>query len=199
MATVTTSMYSDVMSTRDDLVEATRELLWERGYAGTSPAAILQASGAGQGSMYHHFRGKEALARAAIERNAHEMREQIAADLTTEGGTIERVATYLRRERDVLKGCQFGRLVQDVDVVESAALRAEVADMFAWTRARLTEVIAEGIERGELDPTLDAARTARVVAATVQGAYVLARAEQDVAVFDEAVEGVLALLATARP
>jgi TetR/AcrR family transcriptional repressor of nem operon len=37
---------------------STRELRWERGYAATSPRAILDRAGAGQGSMYHHFAGK---------------------------------------------------------------------------------------------------------------------------------------------
>src|SRR3954453_13559214 len=57
----------------DRLIESTRELLWERGYVGTSPKAIQQLAGAGQGSMYHHFEGKPDLARAAIERTAAEM------------------------------------------------------------------------------------------------------------------------------
>ncbi|WP_390624043.1 helix-turn-helix domain-containing protein [Fodinicola feengrottensis] len=56
------------MSTSERLIESTRELLWERGYVGTSPKAIQQRSGVGQGSMYHHFDGKPDLARAAISR-----------------------------------------------------------------------------------------------------------------------------------
>ena len=37
----------------------------QRGYAGTSPKAIQERSGAGQGSMYHHFHGKPDLALVA--------------------------------------------------------------------------------------------------------------------------------------
>ena len=67
------------MSTPDRLIEATRELLWERGYVGTSPKAIQQRAGAGQGSMYHHFAGKPDLALAAIRRTAEEMRDTAEA------------------------------------------------------------------------------------------------------------------------
>ena len=68
-------MYSPAMSTPERLIESTRELLWERGYVGTSPKAILERSGAGQGSMYHHFKGgKPDLALAAIRRTAEELR-----------------------------------------------------------------------------------------------------------------------------
>jgi len=46
------------MDARERLIETTRDLLWERGYVGTSPRAILTRAGVGQGSMYHNFTGK---------------------------------------------------------------------------------------------------------------------------------------------
>lgn len=186
------------MSTREDLIETTRELLWERGYNATSPRAILTASGVGQGSMYHHFHGKEALAQAAIERNKMEMRDQVIAELTTGQTAIERLRTYLLRERQVLKGCRFGRLAQDPDVLQSPTLQAEIKEMFEWIQQQLTGVIAAGIAAGEFHAHIDAAKTGAAIAATLQGAYVLARAEQDVTVFEDAIEGILSLLAVAQ-
>ena len=50
------------VNARERLVDATQELLWEQGYAATSPKDILHRAGAGQGSMYHHFAGKQELA-----------------------------------------------------------------------------------------------------------------------------------------
>lgn len=67
-------MYTDRMSTSERLIESTRDLLWERGYVGTSPKAILERAGAGQGSMYHHFKGKPDLALTAIRRTAEQLR-----------------------------------------------------------------------------------------------------------------------------
>jgi TetR/AcrR family transcriptional repressor of nem operon len=183
------------MDTRNDLIEATRRLLWERGYEATSPRAILDASGAGQGSMYHHFRGKEALAAAAIERNGVEMREQIETDLASGRSALERITAYLTREREVLNGCRFGRLVQDADVIDSPILLAEVSEMFTWIRAQLAAVIDDGKSTGEFPQSLDAAAAAAAIAATLQGAYVLARADQNPHAFDQSVEGVLAMLA----
>ena len=57
----------------------------------------------------------------------------------------------------------------------------------------------EGQRRGELAAALDPAATAATVAAVVQGGYVLARAADDTAPFDAAVQGVLALLAAQVP
>ncbi|WP_051872294.1 TetR/AcrR family transcriptional regulator [Streptomyces sclerotialus] len=182
-------------STSERLIESTRELLWERGYVGTSPKAILRRANAGQGSMYHHFSGKPDLALAAIRRTAGEMRAEVARLLDGPGTALDRVGAYLRRERDTLKGCPVGRLTQDPDVMADPALRAPVDETFDWLRNRLAEVLAEGRERGELDAELDPAVTAASVVAVVQGGYVLARAAGSPAAFDQAVTGVLALIA----
>ena len=189
-------MYIMSADTKDRLIESTRELMWDRGYAAMSPSAILDASGAGQGSMYHHFSGKEQLALAAIERNAEQMRAQVSADLAGPGTAVERIGRYLHRERDVLKGCRFGKLAQDPDVDASDALHGPVDEMFAWLRRELATVVREGQEAGELPPRLDAARIAATIAATLQGGYVLARAARDVTAFRDAVDGLLELLAT---
>ncbi|WP_369634948.1 TetR/AcrR family transcriptional regulator [Nocardia sp. JMUB6875] len=183
------------MSSRESLIESTRALLWERGYVGTSPKAIQQRAGAGQGSMYHHFSGKEELALAAIQRSAELLRQAAEEQLSTEATAYARIEAFLRRERDVLRGCPIGRLTQDPDVMATPALRAPVEETFAWLRGRLTAVLREGLERGEFPGTLDPATTALTIVAVMQGAYVLARADDSPQRFDEAVTGILGLLA----
>ncbi|MEU1892281.1 TetR/AcrR family transcriptional regulator [Streptomyces pristinaespiralis] len=187
-------MYSGLMSTSERLIEATRELLWERGYVGTSPKAIQQLAGAGQGSMYHHFAGKPDLALAAVRRTAEEMRAAAAASLDGPGTAYERIAGYLLRERDVLRGCPLGRLTMDPDVIADDRLRAPVEETLDWLRGRLASVVEEGTERGELSAALVPADIAATIVATVQGGYVLARASGSPAAFDAGVRGLLTLL-----
>ncbi|MET8050893.1 TetR/AcrR family transcriptional regulator [Streptosporangium sp. NPDC005286] len=184
------------MSTAERLIASTRELLWERGYTGTSPKAIQQRAGAGQGSMYHHFAGKPDLALAAIRRTAEEMRAKAEEQFSAPGTSVDRITAYLRRERDVLKGCPIGRLTQDPDIMADPTLRAPVDETLAWLRERLAEVLAEGRERGELDTALDPQTAAATVVAVLQGGYVLARAADSVQPFDQAITGVLGLLTT---
>lgn len=182
------------MSTPDRLIEATRALLWERGYVGTSPKAILERAGAGQGSMYHHFSGKPDLALAAIRRTAEELRAALEDVLGPPGTPYERIEAYLRRERDVLRGCPVGRLTMDPDVIASDELRAPADEMLAWLRGRLAAVVEEGRVQGQFAASLDSGQTAATILATVQGGYVLARASGSPAAFDAAVRGLLALL-----
>ncbi|GHE66908.1 MULTISPECIES: TetR/AcrR family transcriptional regulator [Streptomyces] len=182
------------MSTRERLVESARDLLWERGYVGTSPKAILERAGAGQGSMYHHFTGKSDLALAAITRTSEEMRAAAAAVLHGPGTPYARVTAYLRRERDVLRGCPVGRLTMDPEVIASEELRAPVDETLDWLRAELAALVEEGKEQGEFASSLDAEEVAAAIVATVQGGYVLARASGSPAAFDTGVRGLLSLL-----
>ncbi len=190
-------MYISRMDTKERLIEATQALLWERGYVGTSPKAIQERSGAGQGSMYHHFAGKSDLALEAVRRSAEQLRAEAELQFSGKGTAIECVSAYLRRERDVLRGCRIGRLAQDPDIVASPDLRRPLDETFAWLRQRLTEILAEGQRRGELADGLDPAATAATIAAVLQGGYVLARAADSVAPFTDAIDGVLGLLGAA--
>lgn len=181
-------------STQDRLIETTRGLLWERGYVGTSPKAILQRAGVGQGSMYHHFTGKQDLALAAIRRTGDEMRTLVDRVLGGGGSARERIEAYLLRERDVLRGCPVGRLTMDPDVITSDELRAPVAETLAYVETRLAEVVQEGVNNGEFPSHLVPGELAATIVATVQGGYVLARASGDTGSFEAGVRGLLALL-----
>lgn len=184
------------MNASERLIASTQELLWERGYVGTSPKAIQQRAGAGQGSMYHHFAGKADLALAAVRRSAEQMRTLADAQFSGTGSAFERISTYLKRERDVLRGCQIGRLTQDPDIIASPTLRQPLQETFDWLRQRLAGVLAEGKARGEFPPALHPADTAAAIAAVLQGGYVLARAAGTVDPFNQAIDGILALLAS---
>jgi len=190
-------MYSHGVDTRERLVESTRELLWERGYVGMSPKAIQERSGAGQGSMYHHFRGKQDLALIAIERNAADLVDRAAAELDGPGTAIERVTRYMRRERAALRGCPVGRLTMDPDVMADPRLRRPVEEAFATVCVILAQVLKTGLGNGEIESSVDPEATAVALIAVLQGGYVLARAAGSADAYTRAVDGALGLLACA--
>lgn len=182
----------------DRLIETTQALLWERGYAGTSPRAIQEKAGVGQGSMYHHFRSKAALAQAAEERSAAELIEEVRQLLDGPGDPLDRVLAYLRLERDILKGCRIGRLAADPEVVADHSLRKPLEDTFAWISTRLTGLLQEAQAGGQLQQGLDPRLLAATVLAVRQGGYVLARAASSTVPYEQAVEGLTALLTARR-
>ena len=182
------------MDARDRLVAATQELLWERGYVGTSPKAIQHHAEAGQGSMYHHFAGKHDLAREAIVRSAEQLRADAERSLDVPGTAPDKIAAYLHRQRDVLRGCCIGRLAADPDIIQAEDLREPLNKTFAWLRDRLAGIVRDGQGKGELATSLDPGATAAAIVAVVQGGYVLARSASDPRQFDQAVTGLLDLL-----
>ena len=182
------------MDTRSRLLDAAQELLWERGYAATSPKDILSRANAGQGSMYHHFSGKQDLAVVALEASATAMKQDAEALLRGEGTATERLVAYLERQRDSLRGCRMGRMTYDADVLATRELLTPVAETLAWLVETIGSVISEGIDTGEFPRGTNAHCLASMVVATVQGGYVLARAQQDPAEFDAAVQGATTLV-----
>lgn len=187
------------MDSRERLVEAMSDLMWERGYAATSPREVRERSGVGQGSMYHHFPGKRDLALAALERNCADLLPATADLLASAGDPLEKLAAYLSRPRAALKGCKVGRLTQDPLVAADPGLLAPVADAFAKVHRGLAAVIGKAIALGELDAGLDPDRLAFLLAATIQGGYVLAIAAQDPRPYDDACAGALDLLRASAP
>jgi TetR/AcrR family transcriptional regulator, transcriptional repressor for nem operon len=191
-------MYNRRMDSRQLLVETMSELMWERGYADTSPRDVRQRSGVGQGSMYHHFPTKRDLALAALERNVADLLPA-ASELDGPGDPMDRIEAYLMRPRDALKGCKVGRMTQDPQVREDPVLLAPVARAFAQVHGSWVRVLTEAVAAGQLRAGLDPAQLAHTLMAVLQGGYVLAIAQQDPGPFDDARAGVLALLRAAAP
>jgi len=179
------------VDSRTKLLDAAKQLVWERGVAATSPAMLLARSGVGHGSLYHHFATKSAWAEAAIA--------ALAADLTAETDEVfsahptgpEQLRAYLTRPRPALDGCRLGRLAFDPEVRANAALRAPVSAYFEHLRGLLRPAVrATGAD--------DVEGVVEAVCAVVQGGYVTSRLSDDADALDRACRGLLALLGT-RP
>lgn len=192
-------MYSRGVDSRERLIQTMSEVMWERGYAATSPREVRQRSGIGQGSMYHHFPSKRDLALAALERNCADLLPATEDVLAAAGDPLEKLAAYLLRPRPALRGCKVGRMTQDPEVAADPGLLAPVADAFARVHEGLVRVIGEAIAAGELSVDVNPDRLAYLLAATIQGGYVLAIAAQDPRPYEDACAGALELLLAAAP
>ncbi len=178
------------MSSREVLISATTELLWDNGCAATSPAMIQKRAGVGQGSMYHHFSGKPALVSAAISRRADQLRREAKSALNGDGSAMERIHAYLDLQRDPLRGCMLGKLGQESDVLADEVNARVISGYFNWIEGELTGLLESAIRGGQIRPGADVAGTATLLVCGIQGAYVLARSEQDPSVFHRAIAGI---------
>jgi len=108
---------------------------------GMSPKAIQERLGAAQGSMYHHFKGKDDLAAQAIQQSATSFRDGADKWLSASGTALERMRGYMLRSRDVLKGCQIGKLAQDPEIAADPDLRRPIHETFEWLQFRLKSIL----------------------------------------------------------
>ncbi len=185
------------MDSRSRLTGAMADLLWERGYAATSPRDVLARAGVGQGSMYHHFAGKHDLAVEALSTATGEVTGESSL-LEGDGSPLERITRYLCVPRPGTRGCRIGRMTQDPQVVADPELLAVVAGAFDTMLDRWERAIAAAVEAGELPASIVPAELARTLAAVIQGGYVLARAKGEQSPMDAAIRGALGLLDAAH-
>jgi len=193
MPTHRTSTAEATLPARERLIAAAKGLLSEIGYGAMSPRRLLDAAGVGQGSLYHHFAGKPAVAIAALEALAVEMLAETDAALAAAPSGEAQIRLLLRARDEPDRGCRLGRLVNE-EAFDDDALRAPVETFFARLETRAAAAIARARAEGTPLPDIPDSALASALVAIVQGGFVLARAARDPAPFLRAREGALALL-----
>lgn len=178
---------------RRKLLDAAKALLWERGYEHMSPRDVLDRSGAGQGSLYHHFPGKLDLASAALAEIVAE--ESAAMDAIFAAGKPPRqqLHDYLTRQRAALRGCRLGRLANET-VMENPELRRHVAAYLDHVEGLIRRVFDEGQRQGVLTAGVSAEAAGALFLSVIQGGFVLARAHWDPERMERALRGAEAVL-----
>lgn len=179
---------------RERLLAAAQELYAEQGVAATTPRQVLERSGVGQGSLYHHFPAKRDLAKAAIDCTTEATLDGAREALVGDGTAMERLGAYLTRPRDAVAGCRVGRLTSDPSVMADPDLQEPVRTYFADLIDLLAAVFAED----GAAPAV-AQQRAMTAVAVIQGGYVLSRALDDPAPMHQAVAGLLDLIHRRRP
>lgn len=180
-------------TTRDLLIDTMKQLLWERGYDATSPNQVLERSGVGKGSFYHHFKGKQDLAIAAMESRADELTVECDALLARGDSWLAKVEAYLRVPRSALKGCRMGRIAQDPSL-EDRLLQAPMKRFFQTLHQRFTTIYRQAQQQGELAADCSAEALATATISVIQGSFVYGRAVGDDAAAEQAGESFLSLL-----
>jgi len=180
-------------SKRDALIDTAKALLWERGFEAMSPKAVLRHSGAGQGSLYHHFEGKRDLAATALEQINAEAREDLDRRIRPDLDPMARIFAYLDAPRDGLKGCRLGRLANEQAIFDPV-LGPIVADYFRYIEEHLARAIKDAKHIGTLPQALKPKDVARTLIAAVQGGYVISRVHNDAGALNDSIRGAKSML-----
>ena len=178
-------------ATRVRLVESARYLFWERGFAGTSMADLLDHAKVNSGSFYHFFESKEALLREVLESYLHALRPMVVDPaFATTDEPVERIFAILAgyRERilmtDSKYGCPLGRLALEIDPENRPAHRLIAENFQGWIGA-VRECVDALADR--LPEDSDPEALATYVLAVMEGGVMLSRSYGSVEPFDRTV------------
>jgi AcrR family transcriptional regulator len=183
---------AETLPTRDRLIESARYLFWERGFAGTSMADLLEHAKVNSGSFYHFFESKEALLREVLQGYLGALRPMVVNPAFAQTDEpVERIFAILAgyRERILQTGCQYGcplgRLALEIDPENRPAHKLIAENFQGWIVA-----VRECVDQlsGRLPEGTDSEALATYVLAVMEGGVMLSRSYRAVEPFDRAVQ-----------
>jgi len=129
-------------STEARLLEAARHLFWEKGFAATGMAELLDRAQANSGSFYHFFDSKEALLLVLLDSYQKGLYPVIVQPAEAAfADPLERIFAILQGYRERLLatgnryGCPIGRLALEIEAENLPAHKRIAANFSAWTGA----------------------------------------------------------------
>jgi len=159
-------------STRETLAKAALELFYQQGVANTSLADIAGAAGVPTGNVYYHFRSKEALVEAVIDKRIKQL-NTLFAEADVHEKPLARLKAIIRDCRENAEartayGCPYASLLDDLSRHGSkhAPKTGSFIRLYVDYARRQFEVLGKGAEAEDL---------ALEFISRIQGAYVLGR------------------------
>jgi len=181
--------------TRQRILAAAAELMFENGVAETTLEDIRAAAGVSGSQVYHYFADKQALVRAVID-------YQTDAVLDAQETCLDRLDTMagLREWRDFLVdhqrrlgcrgGCPIGALGAEVAETDAAARLAAARGLRRW-EGRIREGLRAMHARGELPAQARPDDLALATLAALQGGLLMTQLQRDTKPLEVALDAML--------
>lgn len=169
---------------RTKLLDAALGTIRAKGYSATSVDDLCGAAGVTKGAFFHHFKSKDALAVAAADHWSEITSELFAAaPFHDPEDPLDRILAYIDFRKELVRGeiaeftCLVGTMVQEAygasDDIRSACWRS-----ISGHAETLEGDIAAAIELYDVSG-IKSKSLALFTQATIQGAFILAKAKND--------------------
>lgn len=183
MQSAQTQHESHQHESKTKLLNAALHVIRAKGYTATRIEDICEAAALTKGSFFHHFKSKEELALAAAEHwNTVTGGLFASASYRTLPDPLDRLLAYVDLRKAILQGelsdftCLVGTMVQEV--YETHPSIREACDKSISQHAATVEAdIAEAMRKYNIVADWTAESLALYTQATIQGAYILAKAK----------------------
>lgn len=185
------------LATRERIVQAAAQLIYEHGAQNTNNEQIRAAAGVSGSQLTRHFPTKESLVSAVLAWQADSI---VARHQVPELGALDSFAalhrwadSYIASQDAVHGGCVFGSLAAEVIKTEPSHQGLVTEGFERWQ-----ELFRRGLsamrERGELSPEADPVALAHLLTAAFQGGMLLDQAAGDSTRLRNALHGALAYI-----
>lgn len=175
---------SKAQQTKARIVRQAAELFNQKGYAGSSIADVMQATGLKKGGIYNHFKSKDELTLAAFDYAVSVISQQIWQGVKTERNAIERlqalVSAYLIyiNEPPIAGGCPILNTAIEADDLDSPLRDRAMAAVNSW-RGLIVRIVQKGINKKEVRSTIEPDTVATIIICTIEGAIMMSQLEKN--------------------
>lgn len=191
---------SKAEKTKQFIIEKTAPVFNTKGYTSTSLSDIAEATGLTKGSIYGNFENKEEVALAAYRYNAGSLKEKMISSFSDKFPTsIDKlyafVAFYRESWTSVLLsgGCPLMNAATESDDT-FPDLKNLVTQSFVEWISKISSVISDGQEKGELNEKPDAEEYASLFIMMIEGGILLSKTMGDEKFLNLALDHILRII-----
>ena len=179
--------------TRQRIVTEAAGLFNKQGFAGSSMADLMEATGLEKGGIYRHFSSKEELAAEAFDYAWQAATDARMHDLDSVPNSVDRlkrfISNFVERRSPVPGGCPLLNTAIEADDGNPVMRERARSALHQW-QSRLNAITASGIRKGEIRKGLSPKKLAILMVSSLEGALMISRLERS----EEALRGVEAHL-----
>jgi TetR/AcrR family transcriptional repressor of nem operon len=190
-------------STKQRLLQAAINLLWQQSYGAISVDEICSRAAVNKGSFYYAFKTKSELAVAAFEAHWNKRRPALDAVFSPQNGPLERLNEYCDLVvRDQLEcyeqggkilGCPFCSVGCELSTQDDA-IRGKAQEMSDRTVRYFVGAVRDAVAQGVLPADTDADELGRGLFCYLTGVLVQAKIENNPAALNRLKAGVFRFL-----
>jgi TetR/AcrR family transcriptional repressor of nem operon len=169
-------------ATRQRIIAEAAPIFNQRGFDGCSMQDLMTATGLEKGGLYRHFANKEDLAaeafRYAVAQNV-KLRTEHLDEIPNSLDKLKRVVhLFVELPSAIPGGCPLMNTAIDADDGNPALRDLARKGVQDW-RDRLVHILETGIKAGEIRRSTDPRRIANTLIATLEGALMISRLENN--------------------
>ena len=170
--------------TKANIIHQAADLFNRKGYAGSSIADIMQATGLKKGGIYNHFKSKDELALEAFDYASSLTRQKIWQAVKQKRNAKERLQAMMSCYLDFIDnppiagGCPLLNTAIESDDTHPALRDRTRNAMDSW-RSLISRIVQTGIKKGEINSQIEPDLVATILISTIEGAVMMSKLYHD--------------------